>query len=429
MVCSAVAAHTRLFRLTATVVALCNMALLTAHEPVVAMPGEQGAQLSESPEQIAEGEDFLAVSRAERPLSAIDISGFLSGIHHWRDLRDDNRFIQAEPKQAAYRPEQVREIVSNILLFQRENGGWPKDYDMTAVLTAAQRRAVEATRTNSDASFDNGNIHSQVEYLARAFVQSGEQSWRQACERGFDFILHAQYANGGFPQRFPTRTDYHAHITFNDGVMIGILDLLQDASEQKPHFEWLDNTRRQGAAHAVKSAIDCILKCQIRVDGIPTGWCQQHDEHTLEARSARTFELASICPQETADIVRFLMRQPTVDAKVLAATDAAIAWLTEVRLQGIRVERVKAPVEKFLRHTVDYDIVVVADQDARPIWARHYDIGTNRPVFAGRDGIRKYALAEIERERRSGTLWYGYWPDELLNGSYATWRRSVPVSE
>ena len=123
------------------------------------------------------------------------------------------------------------------------------------------------------------------------------------------------------------------------------------------------------------------------------------------------------------------MRQPTVDAQVLAATDAAIAWLRQVQLPGIRVERVKARAEKFLRHTVDYDIVVVPDKDARPIWARHYEIGTNSPVFAGRDGIRKYSLAEIERERRTGTLWYGYWPEELLNGSYATWRRSVPVSE
>ncbi|MEZ6032592.1 MAG: pectate lyase [Planctomycetaceae bacterium] len=429
MVCSAGAAHTRLFRLTATIVALCILTALTAHEPFVAIRGQPRAQRPESPENIAEGAELSSVAPVEQPLTAIDISGFLSGIHHWRDLRDDNRFIQVEPNQPAYRPEQVREIVSNILLFQRENGGWPKDYDMTAVLTTAQRRAVEATRMNADASFDNGNIHSQVEYLARAFVQSGEQSWRRACERGFDFILQAQYANGGFPQRFPTRAGYHAHITFNDGVMIGILDLLQDASEQKPHFEWLDDARREAAARAVRSAIDCILTCQIRVNGIRTGWCQQHDEHTLEASSARTFELASICPQETADIVRFLMRQPTVDAQVLAATDAAIAWLRHVQLPGIRVERVKARAEKFLRHTVDYDIVVVPDKDARPIWARHYEIGTNSPVFAGRDGIRKYSLAEIERERRTGTLWYGYWPEELLNGSYATWRRSVPVSE
>ncbi len=371
----------------------------------------------------------LSVAAERKPLTAIDLSGFGSCIHHWRDLRDDRRFITVEPDQASYRPDQVREIVSNILLFQRENGGWPKDYDMTAVLSDTQRQAVETTRTNFDTSYDNGNIHSQVEYLAKAYVQSGESIWREACERGFDFMLRSQYANGGFPQRFPKHSGYHAHITFNDGVMIGILDLLQDAAEPKPHFAWLDAARRERAAAAVRLAIDCILRCQIVVDGTATGWCQQHDESTFEARPARTFELASICPQETAEIVRFLMRQPEPDSRMLSATDAAVAWLKDVRLQGIRVERIKAPTQEFLRQTVSFDIVVVPDKNARPVWARHYEIGTNRPVFAGRDGVKKYSLAEIERERRSGTLWYGYWPDYQVLGSYDTWRQSHNFSE
>ncbi len=114
---------------------------------------------------------------------------------------------------------------------------------------------------------------------------------------------------------------------------------------------------------------------------------------------------------------------------MLSATDAAVAWLKDVRLQGIRVERIKAPTQEFLRQTVSFDIVVVPDKNARPVWARHYEIGTNRPVFAGRDGVKKYSLAEIERERRSGTLWYGYWPDYQVLGSYDTWRQSHNLSE
>jgi PelA/Pel-15E family pectate lyase len=413
--------------LTIAIWVFCIAPQLFANDPVTVLQDQFETVQTELLKRPAESEGQPSALATRKPLSAVDVSGFGSCIHHWRDLRDDSRFIKVEPGQPSYGPEQVHEIVSNILLFQRENGGWPKDYDMTAVLSEAQRQAVEATRTNSDTSYDNGNIHSQVAYLAKAYVQSEELAWRHACERGFDFMLHSQYPNGGFPQRFPRPSNYHAHITFNDGVMIGILDVLQDASERKPHFAWLDESRRKSAAHAVRMGIDCILHCQIVMDGIPTGWCQQHDEYTLEASSARTFELASICPQETADVVRFLMRQQKPDAKLLAATDAAVAWLKEARLRGIRVERVKAPTEKFLRQTVNFDIVAVPDKNARPLWARHYEIGTNRPAFAGRDGIKKYSLAEIERERRSGTLWYGYWPDELLTGSYDAWRRSVHV--
>ena len=43
----------------------------------------------------------------------------------------------------------------------------------------------------------------QVDYLARAYVAVGERAWREACLRGFDFMLAAQLASGGFPQRYP----------------------------------------------------------------------------------------------------------------------------------------------------------------------------------------------------------------------------------
>ena len=400
-----------------------------ANDPGTALQDQNEAIRTEPLKQNADSDGLTLATADRKPLTAIDLSGFGSGISHWRDLRDDRRFITAEPDQPSWRPDQVYEIAANILLFQRENGGWPKDYDMTAVLTDTQRQAVEATKADSDTSYDNGNIHSQIEYLAKAYAQSGESTWRQACERGLDFALRSQYPNGGFPQRYPKHSSYHAHITFNDGVMIGILDMLQDVVERKPHFAWLDEARREQTGDAIRLAIDCILRCQIVVDGTPTGWCQQHDEQTFEARPARTFELASICPQETSDIIRFLMRQPESDATMLAATDAAVAWLKEVRLTGIRVDRIKAPKEEFLRQTVSFDIVVVPDKNAPPVWARHYEIGTNRPVFAGRDGIKKYSLAEIERERRSGTLWYGYWPDYELLGSYDAWRTSRDVSE
>lgn len=367
-----------------------------------------------------------ATSRGDEPvapprLQPIDLKPFASGIHHWRNLRDETRFIKVEPDQPSYPADSVGEIVANILLFQRDDGGWPKDYDMTAVLTPEQRGRVVATRAREDASYDNGNIHSQVEYLAHATARTSNPAWRAACERGIDFMLRSQYARGGFPQRYPHPTGYHAHITFNDGVMIGALKVLNNAAEGATHFNWLDDTRRGLARTAVERGVDCILRCQIRVDGRLTGWCQQHDEHTFEARPARTFELASLCPQETTEIVHFLMRRPDPSSEIVRAVNSAVDWLERVRLTGVRVEKVKSTPEKFLRHDTDSDVVVRADPNAKPIWARHYEIGTNRPIFAGRDGIKKYELAGIERERRTGTPWYGHWPSVLIERDYPAW--------
>lgn len=369
----------------------------------------------------------LALTAHAAELKPIDVHGFHDSANHWRHFRDAGRFIQPIGEQASYAPSQVREIVANILLFQRENGGWPKDYDMTAILTEEQKAVVRETHGHADSSYDNGNLHSQVWYLAQAMAQEPAAEWRAACERGFDFMLASQYENGGFPQRYPKPTSFHAHITFNDGVMIGILNVLQDAADDEPHFRWLDEARREKAREAVRRGRECILKCQIRVDGQLTGWCQQHDEHTYEARPGRTFELASICPQDTTEIVRYLMRSRAPSEEVRQSVAAAVRWLDTVKLTGVRLDKVDAPKEEFLRHTADYDKVVVADPKAPPLWARHYEIGTNRPVFAGRDGVRKYAFAEIERERRTGTPWFGTWPAKLTTEDYPAWARSAAV--
>ena len=36
------------------------------------------------------------------------------------------------------------------------------------------------------------------------------------------------------------------------------------------------------------------------------------------------------------------------------------------------------------------------------MWARFYEIGTNRPIFSDRDGFAKHDLSEIGYERRNG---------------------------
>ncbi len=369
---------------------------------------------------------FVSLLLAAASLVPIDVHGFHDSANHWRHFRDDSRVIKMTPDQPSYEAGQIREIVANILLFQRDNGGWPKDYDMTAILIEEQKTAVRATHAESDTSFDNGNIHSQVSYLAKACAQTDEPEWRAACLRGFDYLLAAQYENGGFPQRYPGAKDFHACITFNDFVTIGCLHVLKDAADSEPQWKWLDDTRREKARDAVKRGLDCILRCQIRAGGQLTGWCQQHDEHTYEPRPGRTFELASICPQDTTEIVRFLMRFDHPNDEIKQSIDAAVAWLARVPMKGVRIDKVKAPPAEFERHSADYDKVVVNDPAAPPLWARHYEIGTDRPVFAGRDGERKYAFAEIERERRTGTPWFGDWPAKLIEKEYPKWKAKQP---
>jgi Pectic acid lyase len=55
-------------------------------------------------------------------------------------------------------------------------------------------------------------------------------------------------------------------------------------------------------------------------------------------------------------------------------------------------------------------------------WARFYEIETNTPIFADRDGVKKYDLAKIGYERRNGYAWYGTWPQRLLEKEYPAWK-------
>jgi PelA/Pel-15E family pectate lyase len=116
------------------------------------------------------------------------------------------------------------------------------------------------------------------------------------------------------------------------------------------------------------------------------------------------------------------MRVDSPNKRIVKAIDDAVAWLRRAQLSGIRVQRVSAPEVEYEFHTENFDVIVVHDPEAKPLWARHYEIETDRPVFAGRDAIKRYALNEIERERRTGTPWYGDWPRKLLERDYPAWR-------
>ena len=68
------------------------------------------------------------------------------------------------------------------------------------------------------------------------------------------------------------------------------------------------------------------------------------------------------------------------------------------------------------------DSWIEADPTAPPIWARFYDLDPPfRPFFCGRDGVKKYALADVEVERRGGYAWYGNDGTAVLGTTYPSW--------
>ncbi len=354
----------------------------------------------------------------------IDVSGFEDSARHWYFIRDDDRIVEPLPDQPRYQPSDVREIAENILLFQKSNGGWPKNYDMRAVLTEEQKAAVLAAKNATNTTFDNGATYTQVEFLARAYALTRLERYREACLRGLRFILSAQYDNGGWPQYYPDTGGYRKYITFNDGAMIGVMKVLHRIVENEPQYAFVDDALREKVRVAFEKGIDCILKCQVEEDGAKLVWGQQHDHRDFTPRPARTFELASLGNQESAEIVLFLMSLKKPDERIIHSVESAVRWFERSALRGIRVESVEAAPTQYPHHTSRDDRVIVVDSTAPPIWPRFSELQTHKPLFSNRNGKPVYSLADVERERRTGYAWYTYAPQEVLE-RYPRWRKKI----
>ncbi|MCS5540297.1 MAG: pectate lyase [Roseibacillus sp.] len=318
-------------------------------------------------------------------------------------------------------------IADNVLFYQAGIGGWykndnsvhPSGHAATENLTEEQRRAHrEALRQRKfPCTLDNGATHQEMRYLAAVHGATGKARFREGFTRGVRYLLKAQYPSGGWPQFYPLRPGYSSRITFNDGAMIGALSVLDETADGHAPFDLVDEGLRAECSRAVANGISCILQCQIVVKGRKTAWCQQHDEKTLAPAQGRVSELPSISGAESVDVVRYLMsiEQPSPD--VVKAVEGAVSWFERVRIVGVRVVTVQDDSLPGGR-----DRRVVEDSNAEPVWARYYEIGTNRPMFI-EQGVVKYNLEELGHSHRIGHGWIGgRWPARLLTVEYPAWR-------
>ena len=267
-------------------------------------------------------------------------------------------------------------------------------------------------RSKLTGTFDNGATTGELRVLARAFRVTDDPRFKKAFQAGFDHILKSQYPNGGFPQYFPLSKKYHRHITFNDSSMIRLMEFLgQTASSED--FAFLDQDRRMAAKKAFDRGIDCILKCQVIVNDTPTVWCAQHDEITLAPAKARSYELASLSGAESAGILIFLMSLDEPTPEVSRAVAVGVAWFESSKIEGFRYKK------------SDSEVALTKDPNAPPLWARFYELKSNRPFFCDRDGVPKYDIEEIGDERRRGYSWYITSGTKVAK-AYAGWPHREP---
>ena len=313
-----------------------------------------------------------------------------------------------------FQSDEGRSIADNVLTWQTPHGGWPKIRDTGSEPFDGKIEDLHGT-------FDNGATIDELRFLARAFRATNELRYEQAFLKGLSHILEAQYLNGGWPQFYPLSKGYRRHITFNDDVMSRILGLLRDVSESSD-YPFLKTEYRVKVEAALTKGIDCILRTQIKQNGKLTVWCAQHDEKTLAPAWARSYEPPSLSGAESARVVRFLMSLEEPTPEIIAAVEGSVEWFRSVAIHGMRFD-------EFTDAEGQEDTRIVADPDAGPLWARFYELGSNRPIFLDRDSVVRYSLSEISQERRGGYDYYGSWAAKLLTDEYPRWREKHKFSK
>ncbi|MBE9601128.1 pectate lyase [Pedobacter sp. MC2016-24] len=352
--------------------------------------------------------------------TAVDPRPFADNANHWYFGFDKHNVINCKPNQPKYQTTELTNIADNILLFQKDNGGWPKNYDVMAILTPDQKDSLIHAKSVLNTTYDNGSTYTQIAVLANVYTVTKIGKYKAAALKGLDYILKSQYKNGGWPQFYPLESNYSRYVTYNDGNFEGIMGLLKDIDDDKPQYAFLDDTHRKKLKEAYQRAFPCILKTQINDAGKPTAWCQQYDEVTLQPAWARKFEPPSICNKESADLVLFLMSLEHPSKEIVTAVENAVTWFEESKILNTRVKVI--PAEKFITpfRVSNTDRVVVTDSTAPAIWTRYYELKTHKPIFCDRDSKIVYALADIGRERRDGYAWYTYAPQQVLD-KYTQW--------
>ncbi len=412
--------------LSAAIIGTNTPAPSLTRERIATLPAAQQAvwkkYLKRSERQRQADQDFLQTEMRDHGIKTpvVPRAGFSA------------RSIPLNQPAAWYGSHEAMRIAGMVVSFQTPAGGWSKNLNLAAQPRAPGESfapdnnsrypgkndfdATPAGHWDYVGTFDNDATVTELHFLAKVIAAGGTgqvKPFRGSFLRGLDYIFAAQYPNGGWPQVWPLQGGYHDAITYNDDAMINILNLLREVATGTNECAFVPGKTRRLSAASLQRGLACILASQIIEDGRRTVWCQQHDALTLQPVSARNYEMPSEVSSESTHIMMFLMAQPHPGPEIIQSVNAAAAWFEKAQIRDMAFKLV--PGEG--RH-------LVSAPGQGPIWARYYQIGTDRPIFGDRDKTIHDNLTEISNERRNGYAWFNEAPQQAL-ARYAEWKEHL----
>ncbi len=196
-------------------------------------------------------------------------------------------------------------------------------------------RMEEYHRYYGNATFDDAGTAEASQLLLRVYLEKRERKYRAPLDKAIQFVLDAQYANGGWPQRYPFvqggglhgHEDYTPYITFNDDVAGENLEFLLYAY----HGLAVNGRGDARVLDAIHRGMDIFVKTQ-QPQPQPA-WGLQHFPDTLKPAGARTIEPQAFATHATGTNIKSMLGfyRLTGDRKFINRLPEALDWLDQVK--------------------------------------------------------------------------------------------------
>lgn len=269
-------------------------------------------------------------------------------------------------------------VASALTAAQLPCGGWnylynfaPEDSTRYWYNTIGRQawRLEEFQHYYGNATFDDEVSMHSANFLLRLYLEKKDRRFYPALRKAVDFVLKSQYANGGWPQRYPLnpdhpfkgKADYTPFVTINDDVLPANIDFLLRCYSALGMKEVVEPAKR---------AMDLSARLQYKAP--LAGWTDQYTPDDLQPAHARSYEPRAINTGTTARMIQEMLRyyQLTGDRKFIQGIPAAIRFIEDQKLPDsvVALSRTKPHAEG--------DILV----------PRYINPDTRKPMYVHRRG-------------------------------------------
>jgi PelA/Pel-15E family pectate lyase len=276
------------------------------------------------------------------------------------EATDDRRYLEA-----------AIAVADALIWGQLEPGGWHYVIDFLEEDRVQYRHEDSNDPDERNTCVFDDNVSQEAIRLLMAVDGILQRDpYHEATMYALEFMMKSQFANGAWPQMYPLTGEYPEHYpdyyTFNDQATNDCISVMMEAYIRYGDERYLRSAESGGGFIIIS-----------QIEEPQGGWAQQYFWNLTPA-PARAFEPAAACSKVTGHNIRTLLELYllTGNETYLSPIPSAIDW--------------------FDRSTIGQDL-----------WARFYELGTNRPIYGDRDGEIYYNLSDISEERRLGYSWTG----------------------